>query len=165
MERTGPREDREGNFPLSPFHYVMFPKHLISRARATRFNAERYNPNHSPPFPFVLGGRINRRIPNDSIFSSRPLLPLLLPLSRPSRLRITVSRFGGCARGARRRLAGVKNSSQCCPEKYCVDRLAPIMEDKRDPAESAIKPRRMRGPDFYCAVYGRGSAIFETYAK
>lgn len=52
-KKTGPREYREGNFPLSPFRYVMFPKHLISRARATRFNAERY-PNHS--FFRVHGG-------------------------------------------------------------------------------------------------------------
>lgn len=172
-KKTGPREYREGNFPLSPFRYVMFPKHLISRARATRFNAERY-PNHS--FFRVHGGiryksahpPALQRFCFHLFFSGRGrgrcslLLRRSLSLSRTRWDR----RFGGCARGprARRRLAGVKNPSQCCPEKYCVDRLAPIMEDKRDPAESAIKPRRMRGPDFYCAVYGQGSAIFETYA-
>ena len=48
--------------------------------------------------------------------------------------------------------------------KNTVDRLASIMEDKRDTAESAIKPRRMRGSDFYCAVLWPWSAIFETYA-
>lgn len=74
-KKTGPREYREGNFPLSPFRYVMFPKHLISRARATRFNAE-YDIPTTRSFVFTGASGINRRIPprcNDSvsIFSSR----------------------------------------------------------------------------------------------
>lgn len=93
-------EDQKGSFPLSPFH-VMFPKHLISRARAARLNTK-----DTVLLAFLLLGS---RIIGASLLQRYSLLLFFLYLSSSSffesRFRITV-RFADVTRACDSRPIG-----------------------------------------------------------